>query len=169
MKDRAIFERFIKAEISANEEWRIFDIFETEREKWRKELENLELKKVTLNHEIGELLRRASELQDANLRMENQLRDRESKLADCKIPALLDMALPNIEIIDENGDIKVAKPAREYYPRGYVARILEELEEFKEARDTKQKILELEFENAKMRVELRDLERDLENKQGDLT
>lgn len=157
MRDREIFERFLREEEGIKESWRIFEIFEEERRKWQEELARLKEDRKIIQETVDALALRAIEIQEEIKQAQEALQEREKRLISEALPSIEAMRLHSVEVIGKGGKIIKAKPARDYYPEAYVARLFRELEELSSEKGLKERILDLELENAKLKVELRDL------------
>ncbi len=171
MRDREIFEQFLHQEAEIKESWRVVEFFEKERAKWSEEKMELEERSVELKRELEELERRALESEEEMARKDRLLKEREEqlKLYDTQLsereqsinegclPEPSQMGLKSVEVISKSGGIIRAKPARAYFSEGYVAALLHELDELKGNKGLREKVLDLELENFKLKVELRDL------------
>lgn len=171
MRDREIFEQFLRQEAGIKESWKIVELFEEERAKWSEERTQLEERSEELRRELLELEKRTLESKEEMARKDRLLKEREERIKvydaqlkerarnideDC-LPEPSQMRLKSVEVISKNGAVIKAKPAKEYFSEGYVATLLRELEELRGNKGLREKVLDLELENSKLKVELRDL------------
>lgn len=157
MKDKAIFERFIQEERQIQESWQIFELFEEERRKWREELAHLEADREAAQKAIDALTLQVIEVQESLERAKEQLKEREEALLEVIVPLMEESALDYLEVIGKGGKVVKARAARNYYPEAYVATLFKEREELLGEKGMRERVLDLELENAKLKIELRDL------------
>ena len=177
------FDMFFKKLVDIKESWEIFRVFEEEREKFAKEAEEYhrdlqesqELLRVCRNqiHEDKselEKLKKQIQAQEKALKLlkEKRLKCRvktkvdeiqeEKKILNQKRKEILPQPISEVEVFTENGEIKSLKASRRLYNEELFSQYRITM---KENRIFRNRVSELELENAQLKIELRDLQREI--------
>ena len=172
------FDLFFQKLVDIKESWEIFRIFESEREKFAREQEeyDAELEKTQENlriyrNKIAELKKEVAKLQTqkenhekslklleekkTKQRIKNQVKkiEEEKKEIKEKKQEIFPDAMSQVEVFDENGEIKKMRCVRRIYDESLYNKYRIAL---KEGREFRNKIAELELENSRLKIELRD-------------
>lgn len=165
MKDREVFLKFVEQEQGVKEMWQTVKLFEAERQKFAEELRDFEKDKRQAQELLDSLALKAIHLQEEINRFEEALKESEQRFLDDSLIPLSKAALKMVEVRGKEGKVLKALPVGEYYSRVYVAKLIEKIEvmepSFRAFDETQERLLELELENAKLKVEIRDLRGEL--------
>ena len=145
----AVFDRFIRSMDKIEETWQVVEFFEKEFQKFKDEVSNYENDIV---REQGIL----KKLREEYLQLQQNIKITKSEL--CKTDADTTSCVPiraleKVDIRLKDGIVVKANPAYDVYSKDIVEKYMANLREVK---SLKAKLLELEFENVKLKNELRE-------------
>lgn len=150
----AVFEKFIRNMDKIKETWQIVEFFESEFQKFKDEVASYE-NDITKEQAILKKLR------EEHLQLQKDIKIAKDKLDKSDINYDVDpdnsntliRALEKVDIRLKDGIVVKANPAYDVYSKDIVEKYMANLREVK---SLKAKLLEVEFENAKLKNELRE-------------
>lgn len=153
-----VFDRFIRNMDKIAETWQVVEFFENELRKFRDEVSNYESDIVREQGVLKKLREEYVKLQQDIKAAKNELNkigdDRDiDDLEPSKTVAPI-RALEKVDIRLKDGIVVKANPAYDVYSKDVVEKYMTNLREVK---SLKAKLLEVEFENAKLKNELREI------------
>lgn len=153
----SVFNKFIRNASKINETWQIVEFFENEFKKFRDEVSNYEnniLREQAILKKIrSEYLQLQQDIKVAKEELENVKKiDSNSDLSYDNINQPI-RALEKVDIRLKDGIVVKANPASDIYSKEVVEKYIASLREVKLL---KSKLLEVEFENAKLKNELKE-------------
>lgn len=151
----AIFERFIRNMDRVKETWQIVEFFENEFKKFKDEIANYE-------SDIAKEQSVLKKLREEYLQLQQDIKLAKDKIGktntncdmDSDTSNTLIRALEKVDIRLKDGIIVKANPAYDVYSKEIVEKYMANLREMK---SLKAKLLEVEFENTKLKNELREV------------
>lgn len=157
-----VFNRFVNNIEDIKETWHIVEFFENEFKKFQDEIDdyknNISKEQEILKKIRSEYMHLQDLIKESKAKLEELNNENESanisinttdSIHECKI-----QALQKVEIKLKDGIVVKANPAGEVYDRELATRYISSLSELKEL---KAKLIDLEFDNAKLRNELKEL------------
>lgn len=164
-----VFNRFVSNMNDIKETWQIVEFFENEFEKFQNEIDdyrsNISKEQEILKKIRGEYLQLQDSIKESKAKLEelnNANKNANSKIsiADAKVDSLKVDSLQKVEIRLKDGIVVKANPASEVYGRELATKYINNLNELQAL---KAKLIDIEFDNAKLKNELKELKAKVSN------
>ena len=159
-----VFNRFVSNMNDIKETWQIVEFFENEFEKFQNEIDdyrsNISKEQEILKKIRGEYLQLQDSIKESKAKLEelnNANKNANSKIsiADAKVDSL-----QKVEIRLKDGIVVKANPASEVYGKELATKYINNLNELQAL---KAKLIDIEFDNAKLKNELKELKAKVSN------
>lgn len=152
-----VFNRFVSNIEDIKETWQIVEFFENEFEKFQNEVNdyrnNISKEQEILKKIRGEYLQLQDSIKESKAKLEElnkkNIDNPKISMHEAKVDSL-----QKVEIKLKDGIVVKANPASEVYGKELATRYISSLSELKEL---KAKLIEIEFDNAKLKNELKEL------------
>lgn len=159
-----VFNRFVSNMNDIKETWQIVEFFENEFEKFQNEVNdyrnNISKEQEILKKIRGEYLQLQDSIKESKAKLEelnnaNKNANPKISIADAKVDSL-----QKVEIRLKDGIVVKANPASEVYGKELATRYINNLNELQAL---KAKLIDIEFDNAKLKNELKELKAKVSN------
>lgn len=152
-----VFNRFVSNMNDIKETWQIVEFFENEFEKFQNEIDdyrsNISKEQEILKKIRGEYLQLQDSIKESKAKLEElnkkNIDNPKISIADAKVDSL-----QKVEIRLKDGIVVKANPASEVYGKELATRYINNLNELQAL---KAKLIDIEFDNAKLKNELKEL------------